>query len=151
MVYTRRRGTAIVETPDGIVLVSVDGETFTLPGGGAKPKESERDAAARELMEETGMKARSLTFLFSFMGLLHKGTRGGYFRNSHKVFLVMASGTPRPGQEITKVAYYKGSGVKLSQSAQKIIAKYRSGAWSRATSKSSPPGPAPRLSRRPPP
>jgi 8-oxo-dGTP diphosphatase len=126
LVYTRRRGTAIVDTPRGILMVSLDGETFTLPGGGALPDETEREAAARELMEETGMKAVGLTYLFGFTGLLHRGVRGGYFRNAHRVFLVEASGVPEPGQEITHVAYFKGSGLKLSQSARKIIEKYRS-------------------------
>ena len=126
MVYRRRRGTAIVETPRGLVMVSLDGSTFTLPGGGARRDESQRDAAVRELREETGMEAIDATYLFDFMGILHKGVRGGEFRNSHKVFFVKAKGTPEPRQEIVKVAYYKGSGLKLSVSAQKIIEKYRS-------------------------
>ena len=126
MVRTRRRGTAIVDTPDGIVVVSLDGSNFTLPGGGANPKESRRDAAIRELMEETGMKAVGLTHLFEFMGGLHKGPRGGAFRNAHEVFLVTATGTPEPRQEVKKVAYYDGTGPSLTPSATKIIARYRS-------------------------
>ena len=106
-------------------MVSLDGKTFTLPGGGAKPDESEREAAIRELMEETGMRATGLTYLFGFTGLLHKGSRGGYFRNAHKVFLVKATGAPEPRHEIVRVAFYKGSGLKLSVSAQKIIERYR--------------------------
>jgi 8-oxo-dGTP diphosphatase len=126
VVYRRRRGTAIVETPGGIVMVSLDGKTFTLPGGGAKSGESERDAAARELMEETTMEALDLKYLFGFKGGLHRGARGGYFRNAHKVFLVKAKGVPEPGQEIRKVAYLHGSGLKLSASAQEILRIYRS-------------------------
>ncbi len=124
MVYTRRRGTAIVETPKGIVLVSLDGSTFTLPGGGARRDESAKEAAARELMEETGMEAVNLSYLFDFMGVLHRGSRGGHFRNAHKVFLVKAKGVPEPRQEIAEVAYYK-KGLRLSVSAQKIIEMYR--------------------------
>jgi len=126
MVYTRRRGTAIVDTPKGILVVSLDGHNFTLPGGGAHRDESRREAAIRELMEETRMKAVSLTPLFEFLGGAHKGPRGGTFRNAHKVFLVTATGTPEPGQEVKRVAYYDGSGPSLTPSAEKIIEKYRS-------------------------
>lgn len=125
MVYRRRRGTAIVDTPHGILVVSQNGRTFTLPGGGARPAESERDAAARELMEETGMEAVELAYLFAFMGVLHRGTRGGFFRNAHQVFLVRATGTPEPGHEVKRVAYYDGSGLRLTYSAKRIIERYR--------------------------
>jgi 8-oxo-dGTP diphosphatase len=126
MVYTRRRGTAVVETPKGILVVSLDGVNFTLPGGGAHRDESRREAAVRELMEETGMKAVTLTHLFEFLGGVHEGPRGGTFRNAHKVFLVTATGSPKPGQEVKRVAYYDGSGPRLTPSAEKIIGKYRS-------------------------
>jgi len=126
MVYRRRRGTAIVETPNGILVVSLDGSNFTLPGGGALRDESRREAAVRELMEETGMKAVDLTPLFEFTGGMHKGPRGGTFRNAHKVFLVTATGTPEPGREVKRVAYYDGLGPSLTPSAEKIIEKYRS-------------------------
>ena len=49
MVYVRRRGTAIVDTPSGILVVSKDGRLFTLPGGGARPDETDSEAAIREL------------------------------------------------------------------------------------------------------
>jgi 8-oxo-dGTP diphosphatase len=126
MVRTRRRGTAIVDTPNGILVVSLDGRNFTLPGGGAKRNESRRDAAIRELMEETGMKAVDLTPLFEFMGGIHEGPRGGSFRNAHEVFLVTATGTPEPGQEVKRVSYFDGSGPSLTPSAKKIIARYNS-------------------------
>jgi len=124
LVRTRRRGTAIVDTPKGILVVSLDGNNFTLPGGGAKEKESRRQAAIRELMEETGMKAVGLTALFEFMGGIHEGPRGGSFRNAHKVFLVTATGTPEPRQEVKGIAYYDGSAPSLTPSATKIIARY---------------------------
>ena len=124
LVRTRRRGTAIIDTPKGILVVSLDGNNFTLPGGGAKDKESRRQAAVRELMEETGMKAVSLTALFEFMGGIHEGPRGGSFRNAHKVFLVTATGTPEPRHEVRGIAYYDGSRPSLTPSATQIILRY---------------------------
>jgi 8-oxo-dGTP diphosphatase len=125
MVYTRRRGTAIVDTDDGILVVSKDGRIFTLPGGGARPTESREEAAIRELREETGLEAIDISYLFDFKGVMHEGTRGGFFRNAHKVFIVKATGTPEPRKEIKSIAYYNGSGPKLTYSAQKIIRRYR--------------------------
>jgi len=124
MVYTRRRGTAIVETPAGIIVVSKDGRVFTLPGGGAQKAESDKDAAIRELKEETGLDAIKVTYLFEFLGVVHAGTRGGLFRNAHKVFLMTAKGVPKPMREIKKVAYYKGSQPMLSYSARRIIDRF---------------------------
>ncbi len=107
-------------------MVSLDGTSYTLPGGGAHRDESRREAAIRELMEETCMKAVTLIQLFEFLGGVHKGPRGGTFRNAHKVFRVTAMGTPKPGQEVKRVAYYDGSGPSLTPSAEKIIEKYLS-------------------------
>jgi 8-oxo-dGTP diphosphatase len=126
MVRTRRRGTAIVDTPKGILVVSKGGPKFILPGGGAKRGESEKDAAIRELKEETGLETVDISYLFGFTGVTHRGERGGLFKNAHKVFLVTAKGTPEPGQEIKRVAYYTGSFPKISYSARKILERYRS-------------------------
>ncbi len=94
MVRTRRRGTAIVDTPKGILVVSKDGGSFILPGGGANRGESEKDATILELKEETGMEAVEVDYLFDFTGMVHKDSRGSYFRNAHKVFVV-TEGHPR--------------------------------------------------------
>ena len=126
MVRTRRRGTAIVDTPNGILVVSLGGRNFLLPGGGARRGESGQDAAIRELREETGLKAVDIAYLFEFTAGIHRGARGGSFRNAHKVFLVTATGAAEPSQEVKHVAYYDGSGPSLSYSAKKIIEKYRS-------------------------
>jgi 8-oxo-dGTP diphosphatase len=125
-VRTRRRGTAIVETPEGILVVSLDGKKFLTPGGGAHRSESRKDAAIRELEEETGLKGVVMEYLFEFTGVTHKGARGGLFRNAHKVFLVSATGVAEPRREVKKIDYYNGSGLRLSYSAQKIIERYYS-------------------------
>jgi 8-oxo-dGTP diphosphatase len=126
MVRARRRGTAIVDTPKGILVVSKDRRNFLLPGGGARPNESWQDAAVRELKEETGLEVVDIAYLFEFTGITRTGARGGLFKNAHKVFLVTARGVPKPRQEIKQVAYYDGSRPKLSYSAQQIIERYRS-------------------------
>jgi len=125
MVYRQRRGTAIVETKKGILVASGRKKIFLLPGGGAKRFESRRKAAIRELKEETGLRAHSSKFLFRHLGVIHKSIRGGHFQDHHKVFLIKASGTPRPRHEIKYVAWYKpGSKVRLSKTTQEIIEKY---------------------------
>lgn len=115
-----------METPDGILVVSLDGKKFLTPGGGAHRNESRKDAAIRELEEETGLKGVIVAYLFEFKGVIHKGPRGGLFRNAHKVFLVSATGVAEPRREVKKIAFYNGSGLRLSYSAQKIIERYYS-------------------------
>lgn len=125
MVYVRRRGTAIVESASGILVVSKDGRVFTLPGGGARHDEPYRDAVMRELKEETDLDAIDAVYLFDFLGQTHTGPRGGIFRNAHKVFLTEARGVPKPSQEIKKVAYYTGSQPTLTFSARRIIDRFQ--------------------------
>ena len=60
----RRRGTAIVDTLRGILVVSHDDRTFYLPGGGAEKGESQKTAAIRELKEETCLETVACRFLF---------------------------------------------------------------------------------------
>jgi 8-oxo-dGTP pyrophosphatase MutT (NUDIX family) len=124
MVHKRRRGTAIVDTPEGILVVSESRRLFLLPGGGAHPNESRRRAAVRELNEETGLKTSKCTYLFSFKGKIHKDFRGGHFFDEHKVFLIETDGVAKPRNEIKHIAYFNGSNVRVAAGSKKIIEKY---------------------------
>jgi 8-oxo-dGTP pyrophosphatase MutT (NUDIX family) len=75
MVHVRRRGSVIVHTPNGILVVSEGGRTFLLPGGVARRHESRRSAAIRELKEETGLEAVDCSYLFEYKVKVHKDRR----------------------------------------------------------------------------
>jgi len=117
----RRRGTAIVDTSLGILLVSGKGRLFLLPGSGAKKDESRMDAALRGLRDETGLAAKSCRYLFSFDDPEDKK-----LRNLHKVFLVETDGTPKNKlQESRRPEYWhEGSKLNISNSTSLIIDRY---------------------------
>jgi len=117
MIVKRRRGTAIVDTPNGILVVSHNNRIFYLPGGGAEPGESRQNAAIRELQEETNLQALNCFFLFRYEAL----------SNSHKVFLIESTGYAKPSNEIRYIDYFKGSNLKVSDTTWDIIEKYRAG------------------------
>jgi len=122
----RRRGTVIVDTSAGILIVSSSKEKkfFLLPGGGAEYYESRKQAALRELQEETNLKADSVIYLFSHVGATFE-FKGSLQRNHHKVFLVKTNGIPQPTNEIKYIEYYKpGDPTRLSSSTKEIIEKY---------------------------
>lgn len=112
--YRRRRGTAIVETRKGILVVNALGRIYHLPGGGARRGESSKDAAIRELEEETGLTTVDCTYLFEFTS----------FSNRHKVFLMKCKGNPTPRHEIKHVAYFPEFNVNVSDTTRKIIERY---------------------------
>lgn len=128
MVIVRRRGTAIVETPRGILVTASRNKLFLLPGGGAEKWESRRRATIRELKEETGLKAYDWKYLFTYHEPKYtlEGKRRK-IRNLHKVFLIRATGNPKPNyHDVSHIAYWKpGSDVNISRTTRKIIEKYR--------------------------
>jgi 8-oxo-dGTP diphosphatase len=125
MVYGRRRGAALVDTPKGILVVSGRRKLFILPGGGANKGESRRKAAIRELYEETGLHTVSANYLFRYLGPVHKSHGGGHFQDHNKVFLIKANGRARPRHEVKYINYYKeGSKIRISGTTKAIIKKY---------------------------
>ena len=126
MVYNRRRGTALVESSEGFLVVSENGNLFLLPGGGARKGESRESAAIRELYEETGLKSLQSIYQFSFKGRVHKAYNGkGHFRDMHKVFLIKVEGSPKPRGEVKRIVFSNGSEPYLSDSAKRIISKFQ--------------------------
>ncbi len=121
----RRRGTAIVDALRGILVVSHDNRTFYLPGGGAEKGESRKDAAIRELKEETILETVVCRFLFEYESLT----------DNHEVFLIETSGVAKPSSEIKYIDYFNGSNLKVSNATWEILELYRA---SRVTKKKLP-------------
>jgi len=81
--HLRRRGVAVVLRQGKVLLVKDRGKSkYSLPGGGVHDKERSYQAAARELYEETGLRAKKLTYIGSSNGAV----------SEHKAFLTEAEG-----------------------------------------------------------
>lgn len=111
----RLRSTAIVETPQGVLLAAMANGVFLLPGGGIEADESAAAAVIRELHEETGLFAESVLFLFD-----HES-----YSSQHKVFYVQATGQPQLCHETRYLAYYTpGADLRLSDGTREILARF---------------------------
>jgi len=120
----RRKGVAIVDTKKGILVGKIR-DTFILPGRGAKPWESRKNATIRELYEETGLKTKKIKYLFKNIGIKWRDHNGRLIKNHSKVFLVEPEGILKPNHEIKNLAFYKpGSKMKIGEGSKKIIDIY---------------------------
>lgn len=119
----RRKGVALIESDEGILLVRSKRE-FTFPGGGAQPNESRKNATIRELREETGLEAIETKYLFSYRGSVRQ-QNSEKIQNDVRLFYVRAKGTPQPCNEIQEIHWWSPqSRVKLSQTTQLAIERY---------------------------
>lgn len=130
-IIKRRRGTAIIETPKGIIMTADNLGLFILPGGGAEKGESVKNATIREIKEELGLSTVSIKYLFRYKDKPylndkpHKFTPDSYIEDTNYVFLIKTSGIPKPKHEIEKIAFYtKGSKIKMYESSKVILRKF---------------------------
>lgn len=111
----RKRATAIVEYPDGILLTLMRSMAAALPGGGIKPGETDEQALRRELYEETRLRVARAVFLFHYSSLA----------NDHAVFWVLAEGQPQAAEEVDQIGYYRrGSPIRLSPETKALLERF---------------------------
>ncbi|QDQ83021.1 NUDIX hydrolase [Paraburkholderia megapolitana] len=94
----KHRATVICHEAGHVLLVARTLSRWALPGGRVKPGETLRDAALRELREETSLHATNVTYLFQFGGI----------RTRHYVFVATLPGDaiPKPANEIERCGWF---------------------------------------------
>jgi 8-oxo-dGTP pyrophosphatase MutT (NUDIX family) len=110
------RATAIIELPDGVLVTAAAGQRYQLPGGKANRGELRSQALIRELREETGLRVHNILYLFDHITPT----------TAHKVYLVIAQGTPRPQHEIERIAVVDSpdSTLDVSNESRAILRRY---------------------------
>lgn len=121
----RRKGAILVKNKKGILVVSGKSGKYILPGGGANRGERRRDAAIRELKEETGLDVVKIRQLGNYTGKTFKSYSGKKIKNLGKLYSAKVKGKARPRNEIKKIAYWKpGSKIPISKGTENLIKQY---------------------------
>jgi 8-oxo-dGTP diphosphatase len=114
--HLRKRGVAVVLRQGKVLLVKDRGKNkYSLPGGGVHKGERSYQAAARELNEETGLRAKQTIYIGSFKGAV----------SEHKAFLVEAEGNvqlKRHGELVSHLWWDMRSEVPVYAHVKVIIA-----------------------------
>ena len=140
----RRRGTVILETPSGILVVAGNHGKYMLPGGGANRGESRFVAALRELTEETSLRPYEAKIIFNHLGPEHPSFSGkGKYQDHHTVCIVKATGTIRLRDDAKRLAYVDpdtlegfdpfnpAKEIRISHTTKAIIERYHN--WKNTT------------------
>ncbi|MGF6756974.1 NUDIX hydrolase [Paraburkholderia sp. GAS42] len=99
----KQRATVVCQRGTHILLVRQEHARWSLPGGRAKADESLEEAAVRELVEETHLRALGIRYMFEFVGV----------RTCHHVFVARIAGNQSavPGSEIARCRWVDVSDV----------------------------------------
>ena len=118
---TKLRATVICVRRDRILLVSKDGQRWSLPGGRPDKGETLAETANRELEEETRLQAKGLDFAFQIIGAT----------TVHHVFVANLgkAAMAKPNREILHCQWFtpsdlNGHGTVVSSTTRRIIGDY---------------------------
>lgn len=113
---SKKRGYAVIARKGRILLVRNESGRWLFPGGRAKPGESARDAARREVREETGLRVDLGSRVSTAHVRVHAGDCDGcVVYEASKI-----KGTAKPRREIDKIAW-----VKIGDVPKKISDSFR--------------------------
>ncbi len=115
----KERATVVCARGDRVLLVSRNGGKWSLPGGRPGRDEAFADAAGRELLEETSLLARGLSFLFQVIDAT----------TVHHVFVanIGKATAPKPSKEIARCQWFSQSElgeIVVSPATRQIIESF---------------------------